>query len=86
MICKVHIWVLNIHRMKFKNELDKIGAVYKIKDEEDLLNQTADDLSIGEAIGWFQGRMEFGPRALGKQINFRRSKIFRDAKKSKFKS
>jgi len=50
---------------EIQNELDKIGAVYKIKDEEDLLNQTADDLSIGEAIGWFQGRMEFGPRALG---------------------
>ena len=50
---------------EIQNELDKIGAVYKIKNEEDLLNQIADDLSIGEAIGWFQGRMEFGPRALG---------------------
>ena len=50
---------------EIQNELDKIGAVYKIKDEEDLLNQTADDLSMGEAIGWFQGRMEFGPRSLG---------------------
>ncbi|MDB9819316.1 carbamoyltransferase, partial [Candidatus Pelagibacter sp.] len=50
---------------EIQNELDKIGAVYKIKNEEDLLNQTAADLSIGEAIGWFQGRMEFGPRALG---------------------
>ena len=50
---------------EIENELDKIGAVYKIKNEEDLLNQTADDLSVGEAIGWFQGRMEFGPRALG---------------------
>ena len=46
-------------------ELDNIGAVYEVKDEEDLLNQTVDDLSKGEAIGWFQGRMEFGPRALG---------------------
>jgi carbamoyltransferase len=50
---------------KIQNELDKIGAIYEIKNEEDLLNQTADDLSKGEAIGWFQGRMEFGPRALG---------------------
>ena len=50
---------------KIQNELDKMGAVYEIKNEEDLLNQTADDLSKGEAIGWFQGRMEFGPRALG---------------------
>ena len=50
---------------EIQNELDNIGAVYKIKNEEDLLNQTANDLSMGEAIGWFQGRMEFGPRALG---------------------
>ena len=50
---------------KIQNELDKIGAVYEIKNEEDLLNQTADDLSKGQAIGWFQGRAEFGPRALG---------------------
>jgi len=50
---------------EIQNELDKIGAVYKIKNEEELLSQTADDLSTGEAIGWFQGRMEFGPRALG---------------------
>ena len=50
---------------EIENELDKLGAVYEIKNEEDLLNQTADDLSKGEAIGWFQGRMEFGPRALG---------------------
>ena len=50
---------------EIQNELDKIGAVYKVKNEKDLLNQTAIDLSTGEAIGWFQGRMEFGPRALG---------------------
>tara|TARA_B100000787_G_C16131661_1_gene267683 strand:- start:6 stop:1019 length:1014 start_codon:yes stop_codon:yes gene_type:complete len=50
---------------EIEKELDKIGAVYKIKVEEDLINCTAEDLSKGEAIGWFQGRMEFGPRALG---------------------
>ena len=32
---------------------------------EDLINKTADYLSDEKAIGWFQGRMEFGPRALG---------------------
>ena len=36
-----------------------------IKDEELLIDKTATDLSKEEAIGWFQGRMEFGPRALG---------------------
>ncbi len=50
---------------EIENELDKMGAVYKVKNEEELLNQTADDLSKGDAVGWFQGRMEFGPRALG---------------------
>ena len=50
---------------QIENELDKMGAVYEVKNEEDLLSQTAEDLSSGEAIGWFQGRMEFGPRALG---------------------
>jgi len=50
---------------QIENELDKMGAVYEVKNEEDLLNQTAEDLSNEEAIGWFQGRMEFGPRALG---------------------
>ena len=53
------------NQKQIETELDKMGAVYEVKDEEDLLNQTADDLSKGEAIGWFQGRMEFGPRALG---------------------
>ena len=53
------------NQKKIENELDKMGAVYQVKNEEDLLNQTVDDLSKGDAIGWFQGRMEFGPRALG---------------------
>jgi carbamoyltransferase len=50
---------------QIENELDIIGAVYKVKNEEDILIQTAEDLSNEEAVGWFQGRMEFGPRALG---------------------
>jgi carbamoyltransferase len=33
--------------------------------ENDLIGATADRLIAGEVIGWFQGRMEFGPRALG---------------------
>ena len=50
---------------EIEKELDEIGAVYQVKDEKDLIECTAEDLSKGEAIGWFQGRMEFGPRALG---------------------
>ncbi len=33
--------------------------------EDQIISKTAEDLSKGLAIGWFQGRMEFGPRALG---------------------
>jgi len=53
------------NQKEIEQELDKMGAVYEIKNEEDLLHQTVDDLSNGEVVGWFQGRMEFGPRALG---------------------
>ena len=46
-------------------ELEKIGAKFKILDEEELIIKSAKDLSQNKAIGWFQGKMEFGPRALG---------------------
>lgn len=42
-----------------------VGAVASILDEEALISTTADALAKGKAVGWFQGRMEFGPRALG---------------------
>ncbi len=45
--------------------LNEIGAKFEILDEETILNKTVNDLANGKAIGWFQGRMEFGPRALG---------------------
>jgi carbamoyltransferase len=41
------------------------GAVFDILDEPGLIRSTVDALEAGKAIGWFQGRMEFGPRALG---------------------
>jgi len=47
------------------SELKKLGAVFKEFDEKELLKNTANLLSEKNAIGWFQGRMEFGPRALG---------------------
>ena len=50
---------------EIKKTLDEIGAVYETIDEDKLISLTAKDLSNGLAIGWFQGRMEFGPRALG---------------------
>ena len=45
--------------------LNEIGAVFEFKEDKDLISKTAEDLSNEMAIGWFQGRMEFGPRALG---------------------
>ena len=46
-------------------KLKKYGAVYKKFSEEDLIEQVAKALTEEKAIGWMQGRMEFGPRALG---------------------
>jgi carbamoyltransferase len=45
--------------------LARQNAPYVRVSEEDLFGQIADDLAAGKIIGWFQGRMEFGPRALG---------------------
>ena len=50
---------------EIENELNKIGAKFDVLGEPELIEKTASSLSLGEAIGWFQGRMEFGPRALG---------------------
>ena len=50
---------------EIEEQLDKAGAKYEIFKDHELLDRTAIDLSKEEAIGWFQGRMEFGPRALG---------------------
>ena len=55
----------NYSNEAIKNTLKKIGAVFIEYSDDDLINKTADFLSKGDAIGWFQGRMEFGPRALG---------------------
>ena len=41
------------------------GAKFKVLEDSELVEACADDLSQGKALGWFQGRMEFGPRALG---------------------
>ncbi|KPC64159.1 carbamoyltransferase family protein [Streptomyces chattanoogensis] len=45
--------------------LDGQGAPYTLLSSEDLHSQVAEGLAEGKIVGWFQGRMEFGPRALG---------------------
>jgi len=50
---------------EIKKILEEVGANYDELDEEKIIDKTSEDLANGKAIGWFQGRMEFGPRALG---------------------
>ena len=48
-----------------QKKLMKLKAVFKKKNSEEIISITAKELSNSKTIGWFQGRMEFGPRALG---------------------
>lgn len=46
-------------------QLKRAGAIFEVYNEKDLLGKSADLLADGKVMGWFQGRMEFGPRSLG---------------------
>ena len=48
-----------------EKKLTAVGAKFTVLSEDKLLNATARALADEKAVGWFQGRMEFGPRALG---------------------
>ena len=50
---------------EIKKDLDKVDIKYNYVDENKLLRSVSEKLSNGKIIGWFQGRSEFGPRALG---------------------
>jgi len=50
---------------EIERRLAAAGAVFTVSNDNDLLDATVDDLIAERAVGWFQGRMEFGPRALG---------------------
>ena len=50
---------------EIENTLKTLGAKYEKQNEENLINTIANELKNEKTIGWFQGRMEFGPRALG---------------------
>ena len=45
--------------------LTKAGARFSVQDDSATIERSVDALAAGHAVGWFQGRMEFGPRALG---------------------
>jgi carbamoyltransferase len=48
-----------------ERRLGAAGAVFDVVTDDGLISGTVDSLVDGKAVGWFQGRMEFGPRALG---------------------
>jgi carbamoyltransferase len=48
-----------------ERRLEAAGARFETVTEATMIERTARDLAEGRAVGWFQGRMEFGPRALG---------------------
>lgn len=50
---------------EIRRQLDARGAVYQYLEDEELLATTARLLAAEKVVAWFQGRMEFGPRALG---------------------
>ena len=50
---------------EIERRLSAAGAKFETLDDDTLLDKTVDALAEEKAIGWFQGRMEFGPRALG---------------------
>ena len=50
---------------EIESRLVHAGALFTVLDESELLDACVQALVAGKAVGWFQGRMEFGPRALG---------------------
>jgi carbamoyltransferase len=50
---------------EIQRRLAKAGARFEAHDDQALLDLTTESLERGDAVGWFQGRMEYGPRALG---------------------
>ena len=50
---------------EIRRHLDAVGAVYREMQDDELLPRLAEILAGEKVVGWFQGRMEFGPRALG---------------------
>ncbi|MFN7918885.1 MAG: carbamoyltransferase C-terminal domain-containing protein [Bryobacteraceae bacterium] len=50
---------------EIRSALESVGAAYERLDQTSLARRTAAEIADGKIVGWFQGRMEFGPRALG---------------------
>ena len=52
-------------QVEIEARLTRLGARFEVCDDDSMLDRVVAALIEGKAIGWFQGRMEFGPRALG---------------------
>jgi len=52
-------------RAEVERRLTDIGASFTTMEPDDTICRTAEELANGKAVGWFQDRMEFGPRSLG---------------------
>jgi carbamoyltransferase len=63
-----------------KTELESLGANFASFERQEMLSLTAESLKQEKVVGWFQGRMEYGPRALGARS------ILGDARSSKMQS
>lgn len=50
---------------EMERALKQRGIAYRKLNRDDLLNETAGEIERGSIVGWFQGRSEWGPRALG---------------------
>jgi carbamoyltransferase len=50
---------------EINHRLAAAGATFDVLRDDELIQRTVDAIEAGKAVGWFQGRMEFGPRALG---------------------
>jgi carbamoyltransferase len=50
---------------RIRSALESVDLEYRSLEREPLLEEVADRIAAGNVVGWFQGRMEWGPRALG---------------------
>tara|TARA_B100000989_G_C19527578_1_gene467745 strand:+ start:1944 stop:3779 length:1836 start_codon:yes stop_codon:yes gene_type:complete len=55
----------NFLKKDIEKILNKAGAVFHKLNDEEIIHNTVEALISNKAVGWMQGRMEFGPRALG---------------------
>ena len=58
-------WGVEFGDAEIRSSLDAAGAAYVELEPNALVDRVADELAAGKVVGWFQGRFEWGPRALG---------------------